>query len=219
MSNIGFHFDNGDYLRMSGAERAWMGMFVHRQFLLAIETKLPPLGKRLSPYAGIHLEEFATMLNTALAVSNEAGRLMTHIHGRCETHMLITPDAFGPVADAFELGMRVGLIRDQAQIRYKTPQQIAERFKAGGRWCVLDYSVTDSFPPARKRTCDDDEDAEMEIMEPEEAAAILAETNFLNSDELADPRPQYGTKKSVWTMTEAEVVEMCDRREWWIPQR
>ena len=87
-------------------------------------------------------ETFSVILNTALAIGNDALRLFARLHGQCELHAWIDGPNRAWAADIIDTGRAAGLYRaDQGW------EAVAKFLRSSKRGPVVtSYSVCDTFP-------------------------------------------------------------------------
>ncbi len=145
MSSIAFHFPDVT-LRIGGRERHWFNAYCNNIAEGLAKLRLPyGMKPSLGWTFGNRPRLLDTILNSVWATGAAPARLAAIIHGFCEPNLLIEGEAFTEVADAIDEGRRVGIFREETQ-GYDGIAKVSERFRQGGEWCALSYSVTDSFP-------------------------------------------------------------------------
>lgn len=98
----------------------------------------------LFQYQGQPIETLALALNTALALGNDALKLLARLHGQCEIHAHIHPRNRMWVAKIIDQGVNSGLYRPEQGWKDVRAFLAASNVEP----VVTSYSVTDGFPNA-----------------------------------------------------------------------
>lgn len=181
MSSISFNSIN-HVARVSGAERALMGQYCARSLLFALGDlnypyqdppwimKHVPEDSYLheSPIAHINTwlsighdnlilngEEysiFTTQLNSALAIGNDAIKLMARLHGQCEIHCFVEGKNRQWLANIIKKGLDQKIFR--GNMGWDEVLELLERDSDGP--VVCSYSVSDCFPNNYLAECDEE---------------------------------------------------------------
>ena len=166
MSSIAFHWPD-EVLRVSGSERALMGVFVGNlvtahpalpmnKYVFDDDTKaawsriMQCEDARIDPRtwlsANMHDEGmFVPVLNTALAMASRVCKLLVRIHGSCEVHAYVEP------SDAHFIAMLIQIAVQQRFLRpdpwgYDGWNAVARKMYTSVAPVVMSYSVCESFP-------------------------------------------------------------------------
>lgn len=199
MSSIAFHFPDVT-LRIGGRERGWLSCYCNNIAEGLVKLALPyGMKPTLGWTFGDHKGQFNIILRAVWDTGSAPARLAAVIHGCCELNLLIEGNAFTEVADVIDEGRRVGIFREETQ-GYDGIAKVVDRFRQGGKWCALSYSVTDGFPRYSIKT-----DRQLSVKST--VALLRKEGPTLVKSELAAPS-FFPDGPTILTMTPDELISL-----------